>query len=97
MKLQLATNENSSLKQIIDLLNAENKPSAQSHQGDFKANSMWLNVNNDISCGTNSYSQHKTVHSPHDVSDHGQYAVPTSNRYAALSTYSEHQSNYTSL
>ena len=97
MKLQAATNENSSLKLIIDLLNAENKPSTQSHQGDFKADNKLLNVNNDISCGTNSSSQHKTVHSPHDVSDHDQYAVPTSNHYAALSTYSEHQFNDTSL
>jgi hypothetical protein len=58
----------------------------QSHQVEFKADSVWSNVDYDISRGTNSSSQPEMVHSSHDASNHDHYAIPTSNRYAALST-----------
>jgi hypothetical protein len=92
-KLQVATNEISSLKLIIYLLSVENELSKQSHQVDFKADNMWSNVDYDILHGTNSSSQPKIVHSSDDASNHDQYAISTSNSYAALSTHPEHQFN----
>ncbi len=92
-KLQKATSEISSLKLIIDLVNSDNRTSMQSYQGNLKADNICVTADQDISSGMNSYNQPKTVHCSHDAANQDKFAIPTSNCFAALSTYSDHQLN----
>jgi len=89
-KLQMATNEISSLNLIIDLGNSDSRSSKQSHQQNPKADTLRLNTDQDIASGMNSYYRSKKVHYS---TDQDQFTIPTSNRYTVLSTYSNQQHN----
>ena len=93
----MATSEISSLKLIIDLVNSDSRSSMQSYQENPKADNMCVTADQDISSGINSYYQPKTVHCSHDAANRGQFAIPISNRFAVLSTYSNQQLNEPSL
>jgi hypothetical protein len=92
-KLQMVTSEISSLKLIIDLLNSDNRSSMQSYQENPKADNICVTADQGISSGINSYYQPKTVHCSQDAANQDKFAIPTSNRFAALSNYSDQQLN----
>ena len=60
----MATNEISSLKLIIDLVNFDNRSSVQSYQEkpNPKADNMCVTADQDISSGINTYLQPKAMH-----------------------------------
>jgi len=88
------SNEISSLKLTLDLVRVENLHFT--HQVNSKTDNKWLNVDHDLR-SINSSPQAMMMHSPHNISHQDQFAVPTSNHYAALATYTEHQLNKSSL
>ena len=91
MKLQEAVTEISSLKLIINLLKNDRNFCIQPHQEKQNVVNILANTDNDISSDKNFPSQYKKVSFPKEAANQIQYAVPTSNRYAALSMYSGHQ------
>ena len=83
-KLRKFEEEVSSLKLIIDLLRTECKVTKQVSQDDLIVNTA-TKVNSD----TNLSTQPNVMHVPYETSSIEHYAVPTSNRYAVMSGYTE--------
>ena len=91
MKLQEAVTEISSLKLVIDLLKNDRNFCTQPHQEKQNVGNILANTDNDILGDKNFPSEYKKVSFPKEAANRIQHAVPTSNRYAALSMFSGHQ------
>ena len=86
-QLQIALNEASSLKLITDILSEECKSMKQSTQMVSNTNISWSTVKGNNLRALVAFIQPKS--SSHGASNCIQYAVPVTNRYAALSNHQQ--------